>query len=84
MEAGLIATLGSVGVLFGYMVVKKLSRSRCHSDSGCIQCDSPAVELAKENTKRLDNIAELIMQLSPTDQVSLEVKAAATKGESTI
>ena len=84
MESGLVAALGSVGVLLGYVVVKKLSRSRCHSDSGCIQCDSPAVELAKENTKRLDNIAELIAQLSPTDQVSLQVKAASKKEESTI
>jgi hypothetical protein len=88
METGIVAALGSVVVLLGYAIIKKISRSRCHSDSGCIQCDTPAIDIARENTKRLDSIADLIMQLNPKEDpifpVSLEVKAAHTISGATI
>jgi len=89
MESGLIAALGSVCVLLGYTIIKKISRSRCHSDSGCIQCDT-AVQMVKQNSQRLDNITELIMQLapqkavSPKHQVSLQVTEVADSGAATI
>ena len=64
MEA-LLASLGTLLVVAGYMLVKRLARSRCQVDSGCMQCDSPAVELAKKHTERLDEIFEMIKQVRP-------------------
>ena len=75
MEA-LLASLGTLLVVAGYMLVKRLARSRCQVDSGCMQCDSPAVELAKKHTERLDEIFEMIKQVRPELQAGAAVHAA--------
>ena len=64
MEA-LIAGGGTLLVVFGYMLVKKIARSRCAVDSGCITCESPAVELQKKTTDRLDDLFEMVKKLDP-------------------
>ena len=66
MEA-LLASLGTLLVVAGYMIVKRLSRSNCAVDSNCLKCESPAIELAKKQTERLDKIWDIIQQLSPAD-----------------
>ena len=88
MEA-LIAASGSLLVVCGYMLIKKISRSRCAVDSGCVECESPAVELQKKQTERLDDLYEIIKKLE--DQVpralhseeGLVETPAATIGEPT-
>jgi iron only hydrogenase large subunit-like protein len=60
MDPTLVAGLTSAAVLMVYMLIKKISRSQCHSDSGCIQCDVPTIELAKENTQRVEKLEDLI------------------------
>ena len=68
MEA-LIAGGGTLLVVFGYMLVKKISRSRCAVDSGCITCESPAVELQKKTTERLDDLFEMVKRLEPDQEI---------------
>ena len=70
MEEGLIASLGTLLVVAGYMLVKRMSRSNCAVDSGCLQCDSPAIELQKKQTERLDELFEMIKKITPTDPES--------------
>ena len=81
MEA-LIAGGGTLLVVFGYMLVKKISKSRCAMDSGCLTCESPAIELAKKHTERLDNLFDIIKRLDrdrdrpePRPKVLSEVRA---------
>ena len=71
MEA-LLISLGTLLVVAGYMIVKRMARSNCAINSGCLQCDSPAVELAKQHTElakkhteRLDELFEMIKQITP-------------------
>ena len=85
MEA-LIAGGGTLLVVFGYMLVKKISKSRCAMDSGCLTCESPAIELAKKHTERLDNLFDIIKKLDrdrpdPRPKVLSEVRVEATTGE---
>ena len=67
MSGALIAGLGTLLVVAGYMVVKKFGRSRCAVDhcSGCLTCESPAVELQKKQTERLDELFQMIKQIAP-------------------
>ena len=67
MIEALIAGLGSLLVVAGYMLVKKFARSRCAIDhcSGCFTCESPEVELQKKHTERLDQMFEIIRQIVP-------------------
>jgi len=58
-----MTALISCCVLLGYVIVKKISRSHCHSDSGCIECDTPAVEVQRENTTRIEKTEDLLKQL---------------------
>ena len=86
----IIAGAGALTVLFGYMVVKKVARSKCVVEkcSGCLSCESPAVQLAKKQTERLDDLYTIISKLKPS-QVYLEDPPASpfeaenqpTKGE---
>ena len=85
MEA-LIAGGGTLLVVFGYMLVKKISKSRCAMDSGCLTCESPAIELAKKHTERLDNLFDIIKKLDrdrpdPRPKVLSEVRVEATTEE---
>jgi iron only hydrogenase large subunit-like protein len=63
MDPTLVAGLTSAGILTLYMLIKKISKSQCHSDSGCIQCDVPTVEIAKQNTERVERLEDLIRSL---------------------
>ena len=56
-------------VVLGYMIVKKISRSRCAVDSGCITCESPAVELQKKTTERLDDLFDMVKRLEPDQEI---------------
>ena len=84
MIEALIAGLGSLLVVAGYMLVKKFARSRCAIDhcSGCFTCESPEVELQKKHTERLDQMFEIIRQIvphvPPLEGTSLESPRAHT------
>ena len=59
-QTALYSGLGSLGVALGYVLVKRLSKSRCASHSACCECDSPELTLDKQATERIDIlIAEL-------------------------
>ena len=62
MEA-FLASAGTLVIVLGYTLVKRLRRSNCHSDSGCLECDSPAIEMHKENTSRLQQQSDKINEL---------------------
>ena len=66
-----IAGAGALGVLFGYMIVKKIARSKCVLEkcSGCLSCESPAIQMAKKQTERIEDLYTIISRLVP-DQVS--------------
>jgi hypothetical protein len=64
MEA-LFASLGTLLVVAGYMLVKRMARSNCAINSGCLKCTSPAIELAKKQTERLDEIWDKLKQVHP-------------------
>ena len=53
MEA-LAASGGTLLIVLGYVVVKRCRNSTCESDSGCCHIKSPALEIAKQTTERLD------------------------------
>ena len=72
MEA-IIAAVGTAGVVFAYVIIKKIARSKCVVEkcSGCLSCESPAVELAKKQTERIEELYTIISRLKP-GPVSLE------------
>jgi len=74
MEQTLITASISFGVLFGYVIVKKIARSHCHSDSGCIECDTPAVEVQRENTTRIENMEKFMLQFQTKTATPREFK----------
>ena len=53
MEA-LAASAGTLAIVIGYVVVKRCRSSECQADSGCFKITSPALELAKQQTERLE------------------------------
>ena len=59
----LYSALGSLVVALGYVLVKRLSRSNCESHTDCCECSSPALELQKEHTGRLENLEKTIETL---------------------
>ena len=86
MIEALIAGLGSLLVVAGYMLVKKFARSRCAIDhcSGCFTCESPEVALQKKHTERLDQMFEIIRQIVPPANLEvsyLESPKAHTQGQ---
>ena len=58
-----LASVGTLAVVLGYTLVKRLRRSNCRGTSGCLECDSPAIELHKENTSRLQEQSQKIDEL---------------------
>ena len=64
MEA-LAASGATLLIVVGYALIKRFRRTRCHSDSGCMECDSPAVELQKQQSERLDQIFEILKKTEP-------------------
>jgi len=53
MEA-FAASAGTLAIVIGYVIVKRCRRSECQADSGCFKITSPALELAKQQTERLE------------------------------
>ena len=53
MEA-LAASAGTLGIVIGYVIVKRCRSSECTADSGCFKISSPALEIAKKQTERLE------------------------------
>jgi hypothetical protein len=54
-ETVLYGSLGTLAVGLAYVIIKRLKTSTCHSESGCLQCDSPSIEeLHKQTTERVD------------------------------
>ena len=75
MEA-LAASGGTLLVVIGYVVVKRCRSSTCHADSGCCEITSPALEIAKQQTERLEKhdlkLEEILVMLKDQlPQVSL-------------
>ena len=64
MEA-LAASGATLLIVAGYALIKRFRRSRCHSNSGCMECDSPGIELQKQQSERLDAIFELLKKTEP-------------------
>ena len=64
MEA-LAASGATLLIVAGYALIKRFRRSRCHTDSGCMECESPADELQKQQSERLDAIFELLKKTEP-------------------
>ena len=63
MNDGLIALysgLGTIIVGLGYVVIKRFSNSNCQSHTSFCDCDSPAVEMQKQTTERLDKLIETL------------------------
>ena len=65
MESALLGSLGTLGIFAGYALVKRFSRSNCHGNSGCLECDSPAIEMQKQQTERIDSLYDMIKKLQP-------------------
>ena len=53
MEA-FAASAGTLVIVIGYVIVKRCRNSDCQADSGCFKITSPALELAKQQTERLE------------------------------
>jgi hypothetical protein len=53
MEA-IAASAGTLAIVIGYVIVKRCRNSECQADSGCFKITSPALELAKKHTERLE------------------------------
>ena len=83
MEA-LLASLGTLLVVAGYMIVKRLARSNCAVDSNCLKCESPAIELAKKQTERLDEIFEMLKRVDPESQEVLPPRLVEVLDPTTI
>ena len=66
MEA-LFASAGTLAIVCGYMLVKRLARSKCVIEkcSGCFSCESSAVDLVKKQTERLDELYEMVKNIAP-------------------
>ena len=82
MEA-LAASGATLLIVAGYALIKRLRRSHCHTNSGCMECDSPGIELQKKQTQRIDQIFEFLKITKPhevRDPEFLEVPAPE-KGE---
>ena len=78
MEA-LAASGATLLIVAGYALIKRFSRTHCHSDSGCMECDSPAVELQKQQTERIDQIFEILKKTAPEGP---ELRADLSQGNS--
>ena len=57
------ASAGTLLVVAGYALVKRFQRSNCKSKTGCCEIDSPAVELAKQQTERLESQSEQLKNI---------------------
>ena len=67
MSALLLSGLGTLAVMIGYVIVKRLRRSRCASHTKLCDCESPELKLQKENTIRIDELMQIIMKTTPAD-----------------
>ena len=67
-EIALYSGAGTLIVALSYVMIKRLARSNCSSHTKCCDCESPAVELAKKQTERIEHLIEIIK----ADQQRLE------------
>ena len=63
--AFLLSTGGTLLVMLGYVIIKRLRTSRCSSHTKCCDCESPELKLQREQTIRIDEIMEYINKLQP-------------------
>jgi hypothetical protein len=72
MEA-LAASGGTLLIVVGYVIVKRCRLSTCHADSGCCEIMSPALEIAKQQTDRLEKhdskLEEILIMLRAGGQL---------------
>ena len=78
-ETLLISGLTSLGLMAGYVIVKRLRRSKCAMDACGCKIDSfpEQIELQKQETNRLESIIEGLIAKTehleePKDQQKLE------------
>ena len=50
-------------VLSGYALLKRFRRSTCHSTNSCCEIDSPADEIQRAQTERIDKQEEKLTQI---------------------
>jgi hypothetical protein len=65
VTAMILSGLGTLLVMLGYVIVKRLRQSRCSSHTSCCDCESPELKLQKEHTLRIDEILQYINKLQP-------------------
>ena len=51
---------GTLAVALGYIILKRCRNSNCVSHTKFCDCESPAVELQKKQTERLEVIMEML------------------------
>ncbi len=67
-EIAIYSGIGTLVVALGYVAIKRLARSNCSSHTQCCDCESPAVELAKKQTERLDELLNMLKEVRPPDR----------------
>ena len=73
--------LGTLAVMVGYVLVKRLRRSRCASHTSLCDCESPELKLQKENTIRIDELLQIILKLDPESGIPKLPKEGKAEGE---
>ena len=56
----LYSAIGTLVVGIGYVILKRCRSSNCTSHTKFCDCESPAVELQKKQTERLEHIIEML------------------------
>ena len=64
-EIALYSGAGTLVVALSYVMIKRLARSNCSSHTTCCECESPAVELAKKQTERIEHLIDIIKADQP-------------------
>ena len=59
-SVALYSAAGSLVVGIGYIILKRCRNSNCVSHTKFCDCESPAVELQKKQTERLEVIMEML------------------------
>ena len=77
----LLSAGGTLLVMLGYVIIKRLRRSRCSSHTSCCDCESPELKLQKEQTIRIDEIMKYINKLQPAEDLENPASPKAGKVE---
>jgi hypothetical protein len=85
MLAGfLLSAGGTLLIMLGYVIVKRLRGSRCSTHTACCDCESPELKLQKEQTIRIDEIMQIINQLNPKKQAVLGIPGDPSEGKGAV